>query len=166
MFSRSNPATGAVAKPKAAPPGLSFIGPEATVGGDLSTAAQLHVEGRINGNVRAASLCQGASGIIAGDIVADEARLAGLVEGTVNAGILIIEPSARITGDVTYETISIAAGGRIDGRLARREALSSTETSALLIATPTGPEPEMVEKPAEAPGLFPALAGKRKATAS
>lgn len=165
MFSRSNPASGAIAKAgKAGAPGLSFIGPEMTVGGDVVTTAQLHVEGRINAHVRAASLCQGASGVISGDILADEARLAGLVEGTVNAGTLIVEATARITGDVTYETISIAAGGRIDGRLARREALSIGEAaSAVLIATPTEAEP--AEKPMEAPGLFPALAGKKAAAA-
>ena len=167
MFSRNNPATAGVARPKAGPPGLSFVGAEATIGGDFATGAQLHVEGRINGNVRAAGLCQGASGIIAGDIVADEARLAGLVEGTVNAGTLVVEATARITGDVTYETISIAAGGRIDGRLARREALAAGEaSSSVLIATPTEPEPEPAAPRAEAPGLFPAMAGRKKATAA
>ena len=50
-----------------------------------TTSAQLHVDGRIDGHVRCAQLCQGTTGIIAGDIVADEARIAGLVEGTVNA---------------------------------------------------------------------------------
>ena len=164
MFSRSNPASGILAKPaKAGANGLSFIGPEVTIGGDVATADQLQVDGRINGHVRCVGLSQGDSGIIAGDIVADQARLAGLVEGTVNAGTLIVEATARITGDVTYETISIAAGGRIDGRLARRESLAAAETaSAVLIATPT--EPQKPSEAAEtAPGLFPALVGRKKA---
>lgn len=163
MFSRSNPVAGAVAKfGKPGPSGLSFIGPEATIGGDFVTTAQLHVDGRIEGNVRCAGLCQGASGVVAGDIVADEARLAGLVEGTVNAGTLFVEATARITGDVTYETISIAAGGRIDGRLARREALVAADTvNAVLIATPTEPEP--APKPGDGSGLFAGLASKKKA---
>jgi cytoskeletal protein CcmA (bactofilin family) len=137
MFSRKPPAPRAAPRPgKSGPPGLSFLGPEVVVSGDLATGAQLHVDGRIDGHVRCAQLCQGNTGIIAGDIVADEARLAGTVEGTVDARTVVIEASARIAGDIAYETITIAAGARIDGRLARREALASETTPAVLIATP------------------------------
>ena len=139
MFS-SKPSKGAAVPkpPKAGPKALSFIGPEVVISGDLATSSQLHVDGRIDGHVRCGQLCQGGTGIIAGDIVADEARIAGLVQGTVNAASVVVEATARITGDVTYETISIAAGARIDGRLARREALA--QGAAVLIATPAEPE--------------------------
>lgn len=162
MFSRNQPAPGAALKAgKAAAPGLSFLGPEMVISGDVATSAQIHLDGRIDGNVRCAQLCQGATGIIAGDIVADEARICGLVQGTVDARTLIVEPSARVTGDVAYETISIAAGARIDGRLARREALAAGEGAAsLLIATPTEPAAE-----AAGTGLFPSSDRKRVATA-
>lgn len=121
---------------KAAPGGLSFIGPEVVIGGDLTTTAHLHVDGRIDGHVRCGQLSQGGTGTIAGDIVADQARIAGLVQGTVNAKTLVIEATARVAGDVTYESISIAAGAQIDGRLARREAIGLAADGAMLIATP------------------------------
>ncbi|WP_165357317.1 polymer-forming cytoskeletal protein [Sphingosinicella sp. CPCC 101087] len=133
MFSRSKPAKPAMRPAKSGPPGLSFIGSEVVISGDLATTAQVHVDGRVDGSVHCAQLCQGATGIVAGDIVADEARIAGLVEGTVNGKTVVLEASARITGDISYETISIAAGARIDGRLARREALAAGE---MLIAAP------------------------------
>ena len=139
MFSREK--TGATL-PKAArqgPPGLSFIGAEVLVSGDLATDAQLHVDGRIDGNVRCSQLVQGEAGIIAGNIQADEARIAGTVEGKVNVRILFVEASARILGDVAYETISIDAGAQLEGRLARRAALGADE--APLIATPVSFSP-------------------------
>lgn len=154
MFSR-HPTAHAAAPPKpgkAGPAALSFIGPEVVISGDLATSAQLHVDGRIDGDVRCAQLCQGTTGIIAGDIIADEARIAGLVEGTVSAATVIIEASARLAGDVSYDTISIAAGARIDGRLARREALAQSG-SPVLIATVT--EPETAEAAPSGSGLFP-----------
>jgi cytoskeletal protein CcmA (bactofilin family) len=138
---------------------LSFIGPEVVISGDLATSAQVHVEGRIDGDVRCGQLCQGGSGVIAGDIVADEARIAGLVQGTVTAAVVIVEPTGRVTGDVSYDTISIAAGAQIDGRLARREALG--QEAPVLVATPVvaPAEPESAgEPPAKAAGgidLFP-----------
>jgi cytoskeletal protein CcmA (bactofilin family) len=152
MFSRKD-SVPAVRPGKTSQTGLSFIGPEVVIDGDLATSAQLHVDGRINGHVRCGQLSQGTRGTIAGDIVADEARIAGLVEGTVNAGTLIVEASGRITGDVTYETISIAAGAQIDGRLARRTALAvGDEATTMLIATPTDSRPG---KTAATTDLFP-----------
>ena len=161
MFSRTVPAPAARAKPvRTGTPGLTFIGPEAVVSGDLATDAQLHVDGRIDGDVRCGQLIQGTAGMIAGNISADEARLAGAVQGTVAARTLIVAASARIMGDVAYDTISIEAGAQIEGRLARRAALGLDDAAEpALIATPISFSPA---RPAEgdARGLF-ALSGSK-----
>ncbi len=155
MFSRSTPAAMPKAKPtRSASPGLTFIAPETVVSGDLATEAQLHVDGRIEGNVRCAQLIQGGEGNIAGNIQADEARLAGTVEGTVSAGMLIVEASARILGDVAYETISIEAGAQIEGRLGRRAALGLGHDEPALIATPVTFSPASKPAKTEGRGLF------------
>ncbi|WP_114953374.1 bactofilin family protein [Sphingosinicella terrae] len=151
MFSRkSSHAKGASRPPRSGAPGLSFVGTEVVISGDVSTSAQLHVDGRIDGGVRCGHLFQGADGLIAGDIVADEARIAGQVQGTVNARNVVVEATGCVSGDIAYETISIAAGARIDGRLARREALSAG--SDTLIALPA--EPAKASTIHVAPGLF------------
>ena len=149
MFSREKTGTALPRAARSGPPGLSFIGPEVLVSGDLATDAQLHVDGRIDGNVRCSQLVQGEAGIIAGNIQADEARIAGTVEGKVNVRILFVEASARILGDVAYETISIDAGAQLEGRLARRAVLGEDE--APLIATPVSFSPTKAKgaKPAE-----------------
>ena len=139
-------------KPKRAQTGLSFIGPEVTVAGSLATSAQIQIDGKVEGDVRCDLLMQGESGTVAGDIHADEVRIAGRVDGKVNARNVMIEATARISGDVAYEVISITAGAQIDGRLARRSAL---EPAAMLVATP-------IEGPAAAASggsdLFPGKA--------
>ncbi|HEX8526814.1 bactofilin family protein [Allosphingosinicella sp.] len=100
---------------------VSVIGGDAVISGDIEAADGLKIDGRIQGDVRCGSLDQGAEGTIAGNIVADEARLAGLVDGTVSVKTLVLEASARITGDVTYETLTIASGARVEGRFAHRD---------------------------------------------
>jgi len=150
MFSRSTtpPAPGPKAKPaRNGASGLSFIAPETLISGDLATEGQVHVDGRIDGDVKCAQLIQGAAGIVAGSIHADDARLAGTVEGTVSARTLIVEASARILGDVTYETISIEAGAEIEGRLARRASLGVDEA-------PRAPVSFSPAKPADEEHLF------------
>jgi cytoskeletal protein CcmA (bactofilin family) len=146
MFAKSQTAAGAPAKPAKGGPRLSIIGPEVIISGDLATDAQLHVDGRIDGNVRCVGLCQGADGIIAGNIIADEARLAGTVEGTVSARSVVVEASARIMGDIAYETVSIEAGAGIEGRLARRAALAKPEDEKeTLTVTPVSFSPAKAE---------------------
>jgi cytoskeletal protein CcmA (bactofilin family) len=141
MFSRDRSAPSPAGKPiRIGTPGLSFIGAEVVVSGNIATDAQLHVDGRIDGDVKCAQLIQGVQGIIAGNIDAEEARLAGTIHGTVVARTLIVEASARILGDVAYETVSIDAGAQIEGRLARRAALGLDEGQGL-IATPVSFSP-------------------------
>ena len=162
MFSRNGNGREQAARPKRIQTGLSFIGPEVTVSGSLATTAQVQIDGRIDGDLRCETLSMGESGVVAGDIHADEARIAGLVEGKVSARIVTIEATGRIAGDVTYETISIAAGAQIDGRFARRAALTGADDGPLLVATPIddggGPVSEAAsgsETVRSAHGLFP-----------
>lgn len=98
---------------------FSYIGSEVTVTGDIATESELHLDGKVVGNVRCGALTQGQSGEVRGNIRAAEARLAGLVDGEVEAGILNLEPSARVTGDVLYESLSVAAGAEVEGRFKR-----------------------------------------------
>ena len=141
MFASKQPAPGA--KTRSGAPRLSFIGTEVTVSGDLASDAQFQIDGRIDGNVRCASLSQGPEGIIAGNIFAEEVRLAGTVEGMVAAGTIVIEATARILGDVAYDTISIEAGATIEGRLGRRAALAlGADAEPTLIATPVSFSPQ------------------------
>lgn len=140
MFANKQPAAGV--KTRAGGPRLSFIGTEVIVSGDLASDAQFQIDGRVDGNVRCASLSQGAEGIIAGNIFAEEVRLAGTVEGMVAAGTVVIEATARILGDVAYDSISIEAGATIEGRLGRRAALGlAGEAEPALIATPVSFSP-------------------------
>jgi cytoskeletal protein CcmA (bactofilin family) len=143
MFSRKRGAASA-ARPKArsGSVSLSVIGAEMTIRGDVTSEGALHVEGTVDGHVRCSSLCQSESGVISGDIQADEARIGGLAQGTVTARNVIIEASGRVAGDVAYDTISIAAGAQVEGRLARRSALAGDD---LLVATAARSERETAE---------------------
>lgn len=137
--------------------GLSFIGPDVVVSGDLTTESQIHIDGRIEGDVACATLIQGKGGTIAGNIVAESACIAGLVDGTVNARLVTLEPSARVTGDVTYETLSIAAGAAIDGRLARREGAGTGTLVATLKAIPDKARPARSDQPSLLPPSEPLI---------
>ena len=109
---------------------FSVIGPDIVITGNVKASSELHIEGRIDGDVDCGTLAQGADSQIFGSVTADSARLAGAIEGTVRAKLLTVERTARITGDVEYENITIENGGHIDGRLKHMSAITAAPVRA------------------------------------
>jgi cytoskeletal protein CcmA (bactofilin family) len=99
---------------------FSVIGPDVTIKGDVSASADLHVDGRIEGDIACSSLVQGEGSVIVGAIEAESARLAGQVRGTITARDLVVLQSARIEGDVHYDALTIEQGAQVEGRFAHR----------------------------------------------
>ncbi|MXO75470.1 polymer-forming cytoskeletal protein [Altererythrobacter aerius] len=122
MFTKKPDANGAslhVAKP-ASVGSFSVIGSDVVITGDVSASADLHVDGRIEGDIRCASLVQGEGSHIEGAVSAESARLAGSVSGSISARELVILKTARIHGDVHYDALTIEQGADVEGRLAHR----------------------------------------------
>jgi len=115
---------------------FSVIGPDVTITGNVNATADLHIDGRVEGDVHCGSLAQGADSQIFGSVSADTARIAGAIEGTVRVKQLTVERSAKITGDVEYENITIENGGNIDGRLKHMSTVNAAAAAAA-----SGPRP-------------------------
>ena len=101
-------------------PTFSVFGADIVVKGDVSASADLHIDGRIEGDISCATLVQGEASEIVGAITTAGARLGGVVRGSIHAGELVILRSARIHGDVHYDTLTIEQGALVDGRFAQR----------------------------------------------
>ena len=97
---------------------FSVIGSDVAIKGDISASADLHVDGRVEGDIKCASLVQGETSAVTGAITAETARLAGKVSGSITAKELVILKSARIEGDVHYDALTIEQGAQVDGRFA------------------------------------------------
>ncbi len=98
---------------------MSFLGAEVTVTGNIEGQGNLHIDGRVDGDVTCATLIVGNNGQVNGNITADDAKIAGTINGTVAAKVLTIEASARITGDLSYDSVSVETGAQVDGRVKR-----------------------------------------------
>jgi len=99
---------------------FSIIGDGITITGNIDAKVDLHIDGKVIGDITCASLVQGPSSIIKGAIVAQNASLSGGVEGSIEAGDLVIASSAKINGDVCYENVTIEQGGHVDGKFKHR----------------------------------------------
>ncbi len=97
---------------------FSVIGADVSIKGDIEASADLHVDGKVEGDITCASLVQGEQSRIEGVIAAESARLSGAVKGTISVRQLVVLKTARIEGDVHYESLTIEQGAHVDGRFA------------------------------------------------
>ena len=109
---------------------FSVIGSDVSIKGDVSASADLHVDGKIEGDITCSSLVQGEASKITGSIKAESARLSGAVEGSISARELVILKSARIDGDVHYDALTIEQGAQVEGRFAPRGQQASSSQGA------------------------------------
>ena len=99
---------------------FSVLGADLAIKGNVTASTDLHIDGKVEGDVTCSSLVQGETGEIVGAVKAESARLAGTVRGSISARELVILKSARIHGDVHYDALTIEQGAQVDGRFAPR----------------------------------------------
>lgn len=98
---------------------VSIIGPGMKVVGDCTSDGTIRVEGRVEGSVNAAkSVVVGKDGMVKGDVVTQDAIIAGRVNGSVTAESRIeLLASCRVQGDIRSRRVKLDEGGQVDGQL-------------------------------------------------
>ncbi len=123
---------------------FSIIGADITITGDIAASTELHIDGTVEGDIACAALVQGETGCVKGAVKAQSARLAGRIEGSVDASELVILKSATIEGDARYDTLTIEQGAKVAGRFAPRDAAAPTRASGTEAAdAPAEREPRL-----------------------
>ena len=100
----------------------SLIAHGTVISGNLRFSGALHLDGRIEGAVfgegEDAVFTLSEQGQVQGEIRVPHAVINGQVQGDVHASErLELAPQARITGDVRYRTLEMAAGAQVNGRM-------------------------------------------------
>ncbi len=126
----------------------SLLGPDLVVEGRLSGAGDVHVDGRIIGEVRLGRLTLGETGFIEGSIEAEHVDIRGRVVGTIQALSVRIAASAHVEADITHQQLSMEAGAFFQGRC-MQVADFVTERPHLLESPPVAAPPVMDKTPAE-----------------
>lgn len=120
---------------------FSVIGSDVSIKGDISATVDLHVDGNVEGDITCTSIVQGEGGVIKGAVEAETARLSGHVIGSITARDLVVLQSAKIEGDVHYDTLTIEQGADVEGRFAPRSAMKANN------AKPVAAKPSVDEEP-------------------
>jgi cytoskeletal protein CcmA (bactofilin family) len=109
---------------------LTLIAPNAQIVGDVHFTGEMHIEGKVNGNLIAegsARLVIQGGGLVEGEIRAPHVVVNGEVRGDVHAAErLELAARAVITGNVHYRLLEVTVGARIDGQLRHMAAPENT----------------------------------------
>ncbi len=118
--------------------GMSVIGTDILVTGNIEAEVDLHIEGRVLGDVRCSTLILGEHSSVKGKVLAQRVRVSGLVEGAIQTVDLAIEATARVKGDITFSRLRVATGGVIEGSMTHvpPEESAPEETRLKLVEPP------------------------------
>ncbi|MFQ5702817.1 MAG: polymer-forming cytoskeletal protein [Gemmatimonadales bacterium] len=99
--------------------GLSIIGGDLTVIGELRTDGVVKIDGVVEGNIRAQQqLLVSKDGAVKGDIQTREAIVGGTVTGSIQADERVeVQSTATVHGDITTKRILVHEGGEVNGNI-------------------------------------------------
>lgn len=119
----------------------SLIGAGTKIEGNISFTGGLRIDGEVHGNVRAsteqtATLVISEHAIIDGEVCASHIVVNGTVNGPVRSNdFLELQPRARVTGDVEYNTVEMHLGAIVQGRLVHQGSGAKTTVELKLASS-------------------------------
>lgn len=108
----------------------SLISADLTITGNLKSAGELRIEGKVEGDIdcQVLTLAEGAK--IDGRVVAEKASIAGIMNGDVRAATVTVAKTAHVTAKILHERLSVQPGAFIEGNVARLDATNQAGKKA------------------------------------
>lgn len=106
--------------PLAAPP--SIISAHTEMTGSLATTDEMHVYGKIKGDVRAAAITVCAGAVVTGDLIAETIVVDGAVEGRIEAQHVLLRAGAMVKGEIMHGSLGIDTAAVFEGTIKRAAA--------------------------------------------
>ena len=120
--------------PQTGPPRVSTIGPDLKIVGSLVCSGELHIEGRVEGDIESRIISVKPGAQIDGGLSAESITVGGAVIGQVRAPSVTVAGTARLLGDVLHHTLAVEAGAHLEGHCRQLDASGGSKTSGLVAA--------------------------------
>ncbi len=115
----ATPPPAPAAKPK---PPASSLSSDLVIKGNLKSTGDIHVEGTVEGDIRAHQLVVGEGATVKGEVIADDVVINGRIIGRLRGLKVRLTSSARVEGDIIHKTIAIESGGaHFEGSVQRQD---------------------------------------------
>ena len=97
------------------PLGISTIGEELTIAGDVTSKGELHIDGHVQGDVYCVALVLGENAQLEGNVVAEDVTVRGHLIGSVSALTVTLEANSRVEGNLFHTSLSLEQGTHFEG---------------------------------------------------
>ena len=98
---------------------LSILASDCRLTGDINSDGEVHIDGRLDGDVACKTLTVGETGVVTGKISAEMVRIMGSVNGQVKSHAVELGATARVVGDITHASLRVDAGAYVQGVFTR-----------------------------------------------
>jgi len=118
----------------------TIIGTSLRLDGNLLLRNSIRIDGVVNGNILQEDGCETTVAIakgatVSGDIRAKHVIVSGTLQGNIfTSNRVELLETAFVSGDITYGTLGIQVGAKVEGNLRQVAADSPTQAADLLIA--------------------------------
>ena len=99
-------------RPASAP---SIISADLVVQGNLLSTGDIHIDGRVEGDVRSQGLVIGDKAEVRGEVWAEDLTVRGKLMGSIRARKVVLTSTAHVEGDVLHEAFAVEAGAFFEG---------------------------------------------------
>jgi cytoskeletal protein CcmA (bactofilin family) len=100
---------------ESSPPSISTIGEELTITGNVKSKGELHLNGRVLGDVHCVALVLGVNAQVEGNAFAEEVIVRGRLIGSVRALRVSLQANSHVEGNLFYKSLSLEQGTHFEG---------------------------------------------------
>lgn len=108
----------------------SIVSANTEVGGPIATTDEMHVYGKVMGNISAAAITVCAGAVVKGDLTAETIVIDGTVEGRIEAQHVVLRGGANVTGEIVHGTLGIDTAATFEGAIKKRAAQPAAAIAA------------------------------------
>src|ERR1044072_4624522 len=112
----------------------SIISADLRINGDLICSGDVQVDGWVEGDIQSRNIVIGEGATVHGALQAESVRICGVVKGSIKADSVVLEKTAKVSGDVLHKTLSVEEGAQIEGMCKR---LDASVVAQVVVPAPT-----------------------------
>ena len=136
----------------------SIISTDMIMQGALSSAGDIQIDGRVEGDVRSVGLVIGEKAEIHGEVLAEDVTVRGKVIGRIRARKVLLAATCRVEGDILHEALAVESGAFFEGNCRHSDNPLGDNPLSNGGAPPSeSRQTAHAEAPADAVGLFAPL---------
>jgi cytoskeletal protein CcmA (bactofilin family) len=127
----------------------SIISADLRINGDLVCSGDVQVDGWVEGDIQSRNIVIGEGATVQGGLQAETVRVCGIVNGQIKADSVVLEKTARVTGDVLHKSLAMEQGASLEGMCKRLDSSATIAPPSLKAAEAKPAEKSGDSKPSD-----------------